>query len=106
MASTNGVKLAGAMPHDPTEKFDPHFTQHVINAMGPKTSPRLSKVLASLTKHMHDFARENEITVDEWMAGVQMMNWAGKMSTDKRNEGQLVCDVFGLESCVISKRFR
>jgi catechol 1,2-dioxygenase len=26
------------------------------------------------------------------------MNWAGQMSTDRRNEGQLVCDVIGLES--------
>jgi catechol 1,2-dioxygenase len=32
------------------------------------------------------------------MAGVELINWAGKMSDDKRNEGQLVCDVIGLES--------
>ncbi|KAL9110556.1 MAG: hypothetical protein Q9227_004914 [Pyrenula ochraceoflavens] len=88
------------MPTDPTAKFDPNFTQSVIDSIGPKCTPRLRKVLSSLIQHMHDFARENEITVDEWMNAVQMMNWAGKMSDEKRNEGQLVCDVFGLESLV------
>jgi catechol 1,2-dioxygenase len=54
--------------------------------------------MGSLITHIHDFARENELTVGEWMAGVELINWAGKMSDDKRNEGQLVCDVIGLES--------
>ncbi|KIV86045.1 hypothetical protein PV11_01685 [Exophiala sideris] len=81
-------------------RFDPNFTQHVIDAMGPKTTPRMREVMTSLTRHLHDFAREVELTVDEWMEGVQMINWAGQMSTEQRNEGQLLCDVVGLESLV------
>ena len=54
-------------------KFDPAFTQNVIDATGPKASPRIKKVMASLIQHIHDFARENEITVEEWMAGVEMV---------------------------------
>ncbi|KAJ5184809.1 Intradiol ring-cleavage dioxygenase core [Penicillium cf. griseofulvum] len=83
-----------------THRFNPTFTDNVINAMGPKTTPRMRKLMAGLIRHMHDYAREEELTVDEWMAGVQMLNWAGQMSDDKRNEGQLVCDVLGLESLV------
>jgi catechol 1,2-dioxygenase len=79
-------------------RFDPTFTQHVIEAIGPKTTPRMRQVIGSLIRHIHDFARENELTIDEWMAGVEMINWAGKMSDEKRNEGQLMCDVIGLES--------
>lgn len=56
--------------------------------------------MTSLTRHLHDFAREVELTVDEWMQGVELINWAGQMSDEKRNEGQLVCDVVGLESLV------
>jgi catechol 1,2-dioxygenase len=74
------------------------FTENVINSMGPKTSPRLREVMGSLIRHVHDFAREVDLTVDEWMEGVQMINWAGQMSNDRRNEGQLLCDVIGLES--------
>lgn len=83
---------------DGSARFDPTFTQSVIEAMGPKTSPRMREVMSSLVPHLHDFAREVELTVDEWMAGVNLLNWAGQMSNDRRNEGQLVCDVVGLES--------
>jgi catechol 1,2-dioxygenase len=81
-------------------RYDPNFTKHVISSMGPATSPRLRTVMTSLISHVHDFARSIDLTVDEWMAGVDMINRAGKMSTDKRNEGQLLCDVIGLESLV------
>jgi catechol 1,2-dioxygenase len=90
--ATNGTG-AGA-----DSRFDPNFTQNVIDATGPKCTPRLRKLMTGLIKHIHDFARENELTVDEWMMGVNMMNEAGKMSDEKRNEGQLMCDVIGLES--------
>ncbi|KAJ5748577.1 uncharacterized protein N7511_010273 [Penicillium nucicola] len=89
-----------------THRFDPTFTDRVIQAMGPKTSPRMRQLMSGLIRHMHDYAREEELTVDEWMAGVKMINWAGQMSDDKRNEGQLVCDVFGLESLVDEITFK
>jgi catechol 1,2-dioxygenase len=79
-------------------RFDPYFTQHVIDATGPKASPRMRQVMSSLIQHVHDFARENDLTFDKWMQGVELLNWAGKISDNKRNEGQLVCDVIGLES--------
>ncbi|KAJ5232246.1 hypothetical protein N7468_005202 [Penicillium chermesinum] len=71
-------------------RFDPTFTDNVINAMGPKTSPRMRQLMTGLIRHVHDFARENELT----------------MSDDKRNEGQLVCDVIGLESLVDEITFK
>ena len=85
--------MANAAP-----RFDPNFTDTVINATGPKTSPRMREVMTGLIRHLHDFAREVELTVDEWMEGVQLLNWAGQMSNERRNEGQLMCDVVGLES--------
>ncbi|OJJ86884.1 intradiol ring-cleavage dioxygenase [Aspergillus glaucus CBS 516.65] len=83
-----------------THRFDPDFTDNVIKSMGPQTPERFREVMTSLIRHVHDFARETNLTVDEWMTGVKMMNWAGQMSDDKRNEGQLLCDVIGLESLV------
>jgi catechol 1,2-dioxygenase len=77
------------------------FTSHVIQAMGPNTTPRMRTVLTSLIQHVHDFAREVNLTTEEWLAGVELINWAGQMSNNKRNEGQLVCDVIGLESYVV-----
>lgn len=88
-------------PHDSQEhRFDPNFTKHVVGSIGPKATPRIRKVMGSLITHLHDFCRENEITVDEWMSAVELINWGGRMSDDKRNEGQLMCDVLGIESLV------
>ncbi|KAJ9157782.1 Catechol dioxygenase [Pleurostoma richardsiae] len=89
---TNGTAKDGVLGQD--------FTNLVIESMGPKTSPRLREVMSSFIQHVHDFAREVHLTTDEWMLGVQMINDAGKMSNEKRNEGQLLCDVIGLESLV------
>ena len=88
------------MATNPTSKFDPHFTQHVIDTMGPKTTPRTRQVIGSLIKHIHDFTRENEISMDEWMMGVQFINSIGQISTPTRNEGLRMSDVIGLESYV------
>ena len=76
----------------------PEFTKMVTESMGPKTPPRLREIMTSLVTHLHDFAREVQLTSDEWMLGVEAINWAGRMSDDKRNEGQLMCDVLGIES--------
>ena len=89
-----------------THNFDPNFTRNVINATGPKASPRVGQVVGNLVRHLHDFLRENEVTVDEWMAGVDLINQAGKMSDEKRNEGQLMCDVLGIESLVDEITFK
>lgn len=97
---TSTPALNGNGHAKPKPQYDPTFTDSVIAATGPKTTPRMRSVMTSLIRHVHDFARENDITVAEWMEGVQMLNWAGQMSDDKRNETQLLCDVIGLESLV------
>ncbi|VVT58925.1 uncharacterized protein SAPINGB_P006453 [Magnusiomyces paraingens] len=80
--------------------MDQQFTDMVIAAMGPKTTPKMRRILGSLIQHIHDFTRENQVTVEEWMAGVDFINRIGQMSDARRNEGILVSDVFGLESLV------
>lgn len=81
-------------------RFDPNFTQSVIDAMGPKTDERLRFVMSSLIRHLHDFTREVELTVDEWMAGVKFINLIGQTSTPTRNEAHRMSDILGLESLV------
>ncbi|KAH8173621.1 dioxygenase domain-containing protein [Sarocladium implicatum] len=76
------------------------WTEDVIGAMGPNTDPRTRQIFTSMIKHLHDFARENQITVAEWSKAVEMINWSGQMSNDRRNETQLMCDILGLESLV------
>ncbi|XXH04894.1 hypothetical protein Hte_011316 [Hypoxylon texense] len=81
-------------------KYDPEFTDNVIAATGPKANPRLKQIMPSLLRHLHDFAREVNLTVAEWTAGVDLINESGAMSDNKRNETGLLCDILGLESLV------
>ncbi len=90
---SNGATAAAA-----SNRFDPNFTQHVIDTMGPKTTERDRVVLGALIRHIHDFAREVELTVDEWMAGVAFVNAVGQIYTKQRNEAHRVSDILGLES--------
>ncbi|KUI58528.1 Catechol 1,2-dioxygenase [Cytospora mali] len=102
MSAPTKTDAVNDKPNGAAEKpqYDPGFTDSVIAATGPKTSPRMRQVITSLVRHVHDFARENDLTVAEWMQGVEFLNRAGQMSDDRRNETQLVCDVIGLESLV------
>ncbi|KAI1464774.1 aromatic compound dioxygenase [Daldinia caldariorum] len=79
-------------------KYDPEFTDKVIAATGPKALPRLKEIMPSLLRHLHDFARDVDLTVAELFAGIELINEAGRMSTDKRNETGMLCDILGLES--------
>jgi len=76
------------------------FTDTVINAMGPNTSPRVREVMTALIRHMHDFAREVKLTTPEYLAACDFVVRIGQISDEKRNEGILASDVFGLESLV------
>ncbi|KAK1069997.1 hypothetical protein LTR74_004394 [Friedmanniomyces endolithicus] len=97
---SNGTSGKANESSTKTSRFDPLFTEAVVNATGPKANPRLRKVMASLTTHLHDFCRENEITVDEYMAGLDLIISAGKWSTEQRNEMLLMTDILGLESLI------
>ena len=44
-------------------KLGDPFTEAVIGSIGPSASDRTRTVFASLIRHIHDFARENIITV-------------------------------------------
>ncbi|KAH6843143.1 Intradiol ring-cleavage dioxygenase-like protein [Chaetomium sp. MPI-CAGE-AT-0009] len=90
-------------PDKPSHRFDPNFTAQVVEGMGPKTTPRNRELLGALIRHIHDFARETELTIDEWMEGVKFVNSLGEIyvkSNKTRNETHRICDVLGLESLV------
>lgn len=74
MMASNSTHSNGANGAMKANRYDPNFTDSVINAVGPDANPRMRKVMASLVRHLHDFCRENEITVDEYMAGIELVS--------------------------------
>jgi hydroxyquinol 1,2-dioxygenase len=75
-----------------TEVFAAYF--------GKDTDPRTREVLVALARHIHDFAREVNLTHDEWRKGLAMLEHAGRITTPERNEFVLFSDVLGLSSLV------
>ena len=77
-----------------------NITEVYASYFGENTDPRTKEILTSLAKHLHDFAREVNLTHDEWRAGLEIMKWTGDITTDERNEFVLMSDVLGLSSLV------
>jgi len=81
-----------------SDRFDPDFTKHVVETIGPKADPRTREVMSALFRHVHDFAREVELTIDEWQLGMTFLIATGHMSNKTRNEMHRLSDIIGLES--------
>lgn len=64
-------------------------------------SPRLGELMTALVRHLHEFAREVELTEDEWMAAIEWLTATGQMSDEKRQEFILGSDVLGLSTLVV-----
>lgn len=68
--------------------------------MGPEVSPRLREVMTSLVTHLHDFAKDVNLTHAEWEQGISFLERAGDISDKERHEFVLLSDVLGLSSLV------
>ena len=76
------------------------ITQAVVHSFDSATDPRFKHLIERLTHHLHAFAREVQLTPEEWLAGIDFLYRAGKISDEARNEFILTSDVLGLSSLV------
>ncbi len=63
---------------------------------GSAKDQRTSQLIGSLVEHLHAFARENQLTMEEWFCATDWLARAGQISNDKRKEFILLSDVLGL----------
>jgi hydroxyquinol 1,2-dioxygenase len=82
------------------------ITDIAMRRWGTAKNPRLAKIMPVLIKHLHAFAREVELTPEEWMAGIQWITAVGQISDEKRMETILASDVFGLSMLVVMMNAR
>jgi catechol 1,2-dioxygenase len=82
------------------EKAD-DATDIVLRAMSGAPNPRLRAVMAAFVRHLHAFAREVQLTPDEYDLAVDFLNRIGKATTDSHNEGILFADAVGLSTLVV-----
>ena len=77
------------------------ITQLAVERWSTAHSPRMAELLPKLVVHLHDFARETNLTHEEWMAGLEFLEALGHISDEKRKELILASDVFGLSMLVV-----
>ncbi|MEP6739508.1 MAG: dioxygenase [Caldimonas sp.] len=78
------------------------LTDDVVHAFANTPDPRLRELMTALVKHIHAFAREVDLTPEEWLAGLKFLTATGQISTEKRPEFILMSDTLGLSMMVVS----
>ena len=78
------------------------LTDAVVARLGKTADPRLREIMTSLVKHMHAFAREVNLTEEEWFEGIRFLTAVGQKCDDKRQEFILLSDVLGLSMMVVA----
>ena len=76
------------------------ITQAVVQSFDGAANPRFKQVVERLVYHLHAFARDVNLTPEEWKAGIDFLYHAGKISDEARSEFILTSDVLGLSSLV------
>ncbi|MFZ0657704.1 MAG: dioxygenase [Candidatus Binataceae bacterium] len=76
------------------------ITEVVRSRIADVPNPRLKQVMQSLINHLHEFAREVQLTPAEWNAGIAFLTAAGHITDDKRQEFILLSDTLGLSALV------
>jgi len=79
------------------------ITQAVLKAQAGAQDARLRRVLDALVRHLHDFAREVELTEAEWAQGIDFLTRVGHITDDRRQEFILLSDVLGLSTLVTAQ---
>jgi protocatechuate 3,4-dioxygenase beta subunit len=78
------------------------LTDAVIARLKDAKNPRFRQVMTSLVKHLHAFARDIQLTEEEWFEAIKFLTATGQKCDDKRQEFILLSDVLGLSMMVVA----
>ena len=79
-----------------------NLTDAVIARLKKTKNPRLREIMQSAVKHLHAFAREVNLTEEEWFEGIKFLTAVGQKCDDKRQEFILLSDVLGLSMMLVA----
>src|SRR6478752_2422089 len=76
------------------------LTDAVVARLKKADDPRFRQIMASAVKHLHAFAREVELTEEEWFQGIKFLTEIGHITSEERQEFILLSDTLGLSMLV------
>jgi len=68
--------------------------------MGENINPRLAEVMSALVRHLHGFAKEVQLTQDEWDLAIAFLTRTGQICSEERQEFILLSDTLGFSMLV------
>lgn len=85
----------------PASHFSEAESVDVVNArMDAAVNPRLRQVMGALVSHLHAFAKEIQLTQDEWGYAIDFLTATGQICTAERQEFILLSDTLGFSMLV------
>jgi protocatechuate 3,4-dioxygenase beta subunit len=82
------------------------LTEAVIARLKDVKDARFKQVMTSAVKHLHAFARDVQLTEEEWFEAIKFLTACGQKCDDKRQEFILLSDVLGLSMMVVALNHR
>jgi hydroxyquinol 1,2-dioxygenase len=76
------------------------ITDAALAQMAGTPNPRLKEIMAALVRHLHAFAREVDLTPEEWLESIKFLTAVGQKCTEFRQEFILLSDTLGLSALV------
>jgi hydroxyquinol 1,2-dioxygenase len=78
------------------------ITDAVVARFADTPDPRRRLIFTSLVRHLHDFARDVQLTEQEWAEGVRFLTATGQRCDAQRQEFILLSDVLGLSMLTVA----
>lgn len=76
------------------------ITDAVLEQMARTNDARLRQIMEAAVRHLHNFAREVNLTPAEWLTGIRFLTEVGHACTPIRQEFILLSDVLGVSALV------
>lgn len=83
-----------------TDATGADVTEQALASLRGTADPRLCELLTGLVRHLHAFARETRLTLEEWERAIAFLTATGQACTGTRQEFILLSDVLGLSMLV------
>src|SRR4249920_3747402 len=78
------------------------LTDAVVARLKKADDPRFRQIMSSAVKHLHAFAREVQLTEEEWFEGIKFLTAVGQKCDDRRQEFILLSDILGLSMMIVA----
>jgi catechol 1,2-dioxygenase len=88
------------MTKAPTTTTEDDITNETLRRFEGTPDPRLREIMLSLTRHLHGFIKEVQLTEGEWFEAIQFLTATGHKCDDIRQEFILLSDTLGVSMVV------